>query len=61
MKECIAHTSVKMVSVSAALRMSMGSLYDNTWNSEKCNYDYDAYTYTATNKAKHISDYNYGQ
>lgn len=59
MKECIAHTSVKMVSVSAALRMTMGSLSDNTWNSEK--YDYDAYAYTATNKTKHISDYNDGQ
>ena len=61
MKECIAHTSVKMVSVSAALRMTMGSLSDNTWNSEKYDYDYDAYAYTATNKTKHISDYNDGQ
>ncbi len=59
MKECIAHTSVKMVSVSAALRTLVGSTYSNGWTSDDC--DYDGYKYTSTTKTTHISAYNDGQ
>ena len=59
MKECIAHTSVKMVSVSAALRTLVGSTYSNCWTAEEC--DYDGYNYPSTNKTTHLSAYNDGQ